>query len=58
MIERYCDRCGAAAQARYVFPNGHDLVFCGHHSREYEAKLPAEVIEDLQFQDEPALATV
>lgn len=29
----YCDRCGAAAKARYILENG-DLVFCGHHARE------------------------
>lgn len=34
-----CDRCGAAAQLRAVLPSGGELLFCGHHGREYEAKL-------------------
>ena len=58
MNERYCDRCGAIGQARYMFPNGFDLVFCGHHAREYESKLPANVIEDMDFVDTPTLVTV
>lgn len=34
-----CDRCGAAAKMRAVLPNGGELLFCGHHGREYEGKL-------------------
>ena len=34
-----CDRCGAAAQVRAVLSSGGELLFCGHHAREYEAKL-------------------
>lgn len=29
-----CDRCGAQAKVRFVFMTG-DLLFCGHHGREY-----------------------
>lgn len=53
-----CDRCGATGQARYVFPNGFDLVFCGHHTREYQARLPENVFEDPEFTDTPVLVTV
>lgn len=34
-----CDRCGAAAAVRAVLSSGGDLLFCGHHAREYSAKL-------------------
>ena len=31
--------CGAAAQHRFLLPSGLDLVFCGHHEREYAGRL-------------------
>ncbi|MDP3969427.1 MAG: hypothetical protein Q8Q02_14245 [Nocardioides sp.] len=31
--------CGAAAQHRVLLPSGLDLVFCGHHEREYADRL-------------------
>ncbi|GAA4863624.1 DUF7455 domain-containing protein [Saccharopolyspora rosea] len=34
-----CDRCGAAAKLRAVLPSGGELLFCGHHAREFEAGL-------------------
>jgi hypothetical protein len=34
-----CDRCGADAKVRIVFPSGTHLLFCGHHGRRYEKKL-------------------
>lgn len=34
-----CDRCGAAATARAVLPNGGELLFCGHHTRKHQTKL-------------------
>ena len=34
-----CDRCGAQAYVRVVLASGTDLLFCGHHFREHEAKL-------------------
>lgn len=34
-----CDRCGAAAQVRAILASGGELLFCGHHAREYESKL-------------------
>jgi Zn ribbon nucleic-acid-binding protein len=34
-----CDRCSAAAKVRALLPSGGELLFCGHHAREYEPKL-------------------
>ncbi len=34
-----CDRCGARARVRVVLAGGMDLAFCGHHAKEYDAKL-------------------
>ncbi len=34
-----CDRCGAQAYVRVVLVAGGDLLFCGHHFREHEARL-------------------
>jgi hypothetical protein len=39
VVPFHCDRCGALAKVRVVLPSGSDLVFCGHHAREYEGKL-------------------
>jgi len=33
-----CDRCSAAAQLIALLPEG-ELLFCGHHAREYRAGL-------------------
>jgi hypothetical protein len=44
-----CDRCGAAAKVRAILPSGGELLFCGHHAREHEARLQeleAELQED------------
>ncbi|MFL6127885.1 MAG: hypothetical protein ACJ73E_02325 [Mycobacteriales bacterium] len=40
-----CDRCGARAATRVVLPAGHDLLFCGHHSRRYDEALRAVAVE-------------
>jgi hypothetical protein len=37
-----CDRCGAQAFLRAEFPDGSDLLFCGHHGREYAPVLAAQ----------------
>ena len=42
-----CDRCGARATTRVVLAGGHDLVFCGHHSRRYDEALRAVAAEVL-----------
>jgi hypothetical protein len=34
-----CDRCGAAAKVRAILPSGGELLFCGHHAHEHEARL-------------------
>ena len=39
VVPFHCDRCGALAKVRVVLASGSDLVFCGHHAREYEGKL-------------------
>jgi hypothetical protein len=36
-----CDRCGAQGKVHYALPSGNDLVFCQHHSDQYEADLVA-----------------
>ena len=33
-----CDRCGVQAYVQ-VFVEGSELLFCGHHARQYEVKL-------------------
>ena len=34
-----CDRCGTQAYVRAVLLNGGELLFCGHHGKEYAEKL-------------------
>lgn len=34
-----CDRCGAQAYVRVTLSGGGDLLFCGHHFHEHEARL-------------------
>jgi hypothetical protein len=34
-----CDRCGAQAYVRVELASTADLIFCGHHARQYEDKL-------------------
>lgn len=34
-----CDRCGAQAYVRATLLNGSELLFCGHHGKEYAEKL-------------------
>ncbi|QGK69483.1 hypothetical protein GIY23_08065 [Allosaccharopolyspora coralli] len=44
-----CDRCGAAAKLRAVLKSGGELLFCGHHGREFEQGLrdsEAEIQQD------------
>lgn len=54
----YCDRCGATGQARFVLASGKDLVFCGHHAREYKDGIEAVAQEDVMFSSIPVLVTV
>ncbi len=46
-----CDRCGAQAYVRATLLNGGELLFCGHHSKEYSAGLKPLVSK---IQDETA----
>jgi len=46
-----CDRCGAQAYVRVVLAAGGELLFCGHHFREHEARLRPL---SLDVQDETA----
>ena len=34
-----CDRCGAQAYVQVELFQGAELLFCGHHARQYEVKL-------------------
>jgi hypothetical protein len=34
-----CDRCGAQAFVRALLPNGLELLFCAHHSRQHSSAL-------------------
>lgn len=40
-----CDRCGAQAYVRVVMQGGGDLLFCAHHSREYDEALRNAAVE-------------
>lgn len=44
----HCDRCGAAGRTRFT-KDGLELIFCGHHGREYGFSL---VNEGFQFDEE------
>jgi hypothetical protein len=40
-----CDRCGALGKVRVVLAGGGDLVFCGHHARQYDATIRSVAVE-------------
>jgi len=44
-----CDRCGAQAYVRATLLNGGELLFCGHHAKEYASGLKPLVAK---IQDE------
>jgi hypothetical protein len=44
-----CDRCGAQAYVRVLLPGRLELLFCGHHSRQYSSALEDIAVE---IQDE------
>ena len=52
VVPFHCDRCGALAKVRVVLANGSDLVFCGHHAREYESKLRDIAIDIIETDGE------
>jgi hypothetical protein len=51
-----CDRCSAAAKVRATLLTG-ELLFCGHHAKEYSLKIKqvAVKIDDPEFLLHPAL---
>ena len=44
-----CDRCGAQAYVRAIMANGFELLFCGHHAKQYQEKLASTAT---RIQDE------
>ena len=54
-----CDRCSAAAMVRFTLLNG-ELLFCGHHAKEFGPALKekAITIEDPEKVLHPVLAAV
>jgi hypothetical protein len=51
MNTEHCDRCGAAGKVQIILANGQDLVFCGHHGREYKATI-LDIAIDVIYDDE------
>ena len=52
-----CDRCGAQAYVRVTLAAGGELLFCGHHFREHEARLrplASDVLDETAKLTEPA----
>ena len=40
-----CDRCGARAYVQVLLPSGLELLFCGHHHRQYASALTKIAVE-------------
>jgi hypothetical protein len=40
-----CDRCGARAYVQVLLPGGLELLFCGHHHRQYASALTKIAVE-------------
>ena len=40
-----CDRCGARAYVRVLLPSRRELLFCGHHGRQYASALTTIAVE-------------
>ena len=57
VVPFHCDRCGALAKVRVVLANGSDLVFCGHHAREYESKLRDIAVDIIDTDGEQRITT-
>ena len=55
-----CDRCGAQAYVRVSLTAGGELLFCGHHFREHEARLrplASDVLDETAKLTEPAVVS-
>lgn len=46
-----CDRCGAQAYVRATMAAGGELLFCGHHARQFETKVRPLAAEWLDETD-------
>ena len=46
-----CDRCRAQARVRVVLAGGGDLVFCGHHAREFDTRIREVAVEVVKADD-------
>ena len=57
VVPFHCDRCGALAKVRVVLANGSDLVFCGHHAREYDTKLRDIAVDIIDTDGEQRVTT-
>ncbi len=51
-----CDRCGAQAYVRAVLLSGGELLFCGHHAKEYAANLKP-IVAHIQDETEKLVDT-
>jgi hypothetical protein len=53
----HCDRCGAQAYVRALLPNGLELLFCAHHSRQYSpalTKIAVDIHDETERLARPA----
>jgi hypothetical protein len=48
-----CDRCQAQGKVRVVLAGGGDLMFCGHHAREYDARIRELAVEVVTSDENP-----
>ena len=51
-----CDRCGAQAYVRVTLTSGGELLFCGHHGRQFDEQL-RKVAVDIQDQSDRLTGT-
>ena len=52
-----CDRCGAQAYVRALLPNGLELLFCAHHSRQHSSaltKIAVDILDETDLLTRPA----
>ena len=48
-----CDRCRALPKVRGVLPSGGEVLFCGHHAREYAALLRDQCVDTVVLDVSP-----
>lgn len=52
-----CDRCGAQAYVQALLPNGLELLFCAHHSRQHSSaltKIAVDILDETDLLTRPA----